>query len=105
MGFWVANALGDQTFLGFVKQPTNLCDFGAVLPLYLDVFLNANLQQFRLLKIARVLRLLRLVHLAKNSAPLAPVAIILAVVWSIYLKTGLVPLSSGAPGVNQVCAS
>jgi len=79
--FCVADALGDQTYLGFFKKPMNICDFGAILPCYMDVFFGADQKEIRLLKVTWFLRLLRLVHLgklAKRNVPLAPVAIIMA---------------------------
>jgi MFS superfamily sulfate permease-like transporter/CRP-like cAMP-binding protein len=92
--FAVCNALGQQTRMGFLKQPLNIADMAAVVPWYIDLATmgNASASEFRLLRIARLLRLARLVRLgrlANKYAVVAPIAVILVVIWGIFLKNGL----------------
>lgn len=90
--FAVCNALGTQTRFGFLKEPMRICDFVAVLPFYIDQTIDADQEEFRLFRIARLMRLSRLVRLgrlAKRSATFAPIAMILVVIWGIYMKNGL----------------
>jgi len=85
-------ALGTQTRCQFLKQPMNICDVIAVLPFYIDISIDTDQEEFRLFRIARLMRLSRLVRLgrlAKRSATFAPIAMILVVIWGIYMKNGL----------------
>jgi len=88
----VANALGKQTTLDFLKRPMNISDVVAILPFYVDQSLDLDQEEFRLFRIARLMRLARLVRLgrlAKKSATFAPIAVILTVIWGIYMQNGL----------------
>jgi hypothetical protein len=90
--FWSCNALGTQTRLQFLKDPMRICDLVAVLPFYIDQTIDADQEEFRLFRIARLMRLSRLIRLgrlAKKSATFAPMAMILVVIWGIYMKNGL----------------
>jgi hypothetical protein len=76
----------------FLKEPMNICDIVAVLPFYIDQLIDADKEEFRLFRIFRLLRLSRLVRLgrlAKKSATFAPIAMILVVIWGIYMQNGL----------------
>jgi hypothetical protein len=76
----------------FLKEPMNICDIVAVLPFYIDQIIDADKEEFRLFRIFRLLRLSRLVRLgrlAKKSATFAPIAMILVVIWGIYMQNGL----------------
>jgi hypothetical protein len=76
----------------FLKEPMNICDIVAVMPFYIDQIIDADKEEFRLFRIFRLLRLSRLVRLgrlAKKSATFAPIAMILVVIWGIYMKNGL----------------
>jgi len=88
----VCDGLGTQTKIQFVKEPMRICDLVAVLPFYIDLAVDADQEEFRLFRIARLMRLSRLMRLgrlAKKSASFAPVAMILVVIWGIYMKNGL----------------
>jgi len=90
--FSVANALGNQTFVGFLRSPMNICDIVAILPWYVDAIIGSSAEEFRLIRIARLMRLARLARLgrlAKKSAAFAPIAMILVVIWGIFMKTNL----------------
>jgi hypothetical protein len=90
--FAVCNALGTQTHLEFLRTPMRVCDVLAVMPFYIDMAVDAEQAEFRLFRIARLMRLSRLVRLgrlAKRSATFAPIAMILVVIWGIYMKNGL----------------
>jgi len=89
---WACDGLGTQTRGQFVKEPMRICDLVAVLPFYIDMAVDADQEEFRLFRIARLMRLSRLMRLgrlAKKSANFAPVAMILVVIWGIYMKNGL----------------
>jgi hypothetical protein len=76
----------------FLKEPMNICDIVAVMPFYIDQIIDADKEEFRLFRIFRLLRLSRLVRLgrlAKKSSTFAPIAMILVVIWGIYMKNGL----------------
>lgn len=99
----VADALGDQTWLDFVKAPMNICDITAVMPFYVDLLLGTvqpkqdgekkksqdHFRLFRLIRLMRLARLVRLGRLAKKSAHLAPVAVIMVLIWGIFMKHGV----------------
>jgi len=85
----VADALGTMTIKGFLKKPMNIVDFIAILPFYIDQAINVDSEEFRLLRIVRLMRLSRLVRLgrlARKSATFAPIAMVLVVIWGIYMK-------------------
>jgi CRP-like cAMP-binding protein len=78
--------------LRFLKEPMNICDIVAVMPFYIDQLIDADKEEFRLFRIFRLLRLSRLARLgrlAKKSATFAPIAMILVVIWGIYMQNGL----------------
>jgi MFS superfamily sulfate permease-like transporter/Ca2+-binding EF-hand superfamily protein/CRP-like cAMP-binding protein len=89
--FCVADAVQGQTRTGFLKAPSNICDFTAVLPYYVEVVIGEHdNDQFKLLRVARLMRLSRVMRLAKlsnRSAMFGPIAMVLTVIWGIYLKT------------------
>jgi hypothetical protein len=76
----------------FLREPMNICDVVAVMPFYIDQMIDADKEEFRLFRIFRLLRLSRLVRLgrlAKKSATFAPIAMILVVIWGIYMQNGI----------------
>jgi len=86
----VCNALGTQTVFRFLIQPTNICDVVAVLPFYVELMVSSDGQGFRLLRIVRLLRLTRITRiakLAKRNPLFGPVAMVMVVIWFIYLTT------------------
>lgn len=88
------NKQGKTGALAWIKRPLNIVDIIAVLPWYIDVITAGALDnpEFRLLRIIRLMRLARLVRLgrlAKSSALVSPIAMILVVIWGIYMKAGL----------------
>uniref|UniRef100_A0A7S1WD71 Ion transport domain-containing protein n=1 Tax=Alexandrium catenella TaxID=2925 RepID=A0A7S1WD71_ALECA len=86
----VADALGTQGIVDFLKSPMNICDIIAVLPWYTDQLLGSAQEEFRLLRIVRLMRLARLVRLGRLAAVspvFAPIAMILVVIWGIFLKS------------------
>jgi len=88
----VADSLGKQTTCQFIYAPTNICDFTAIIPFYVEVALGANAEEFRLLRVVRLLRLTRIARigrLANRSELFPPIAMVLLVIWFIYMKTGL----------------
>jgi len=92
MSFAVCNALGNQTHRAFLKDPMRVADLFAVLPLYIDLAVGASAEEFRFFKIARLIRISRLIRLgrlASRSHTFAPIAMILCVIWFIYMKTHL----------------
>jgi len=87
---FVANAMGTQTVRQFVLQPTNICDLVAVLPFFIEKAVGGAGGGFRLLRIIRLLRLTRITRiarLAKRHPLFGPIAMVLMVIWFIYLKT------------------
>jgi len=93
----VANAMGTQTTLAWATTPSNICDLCAVMPLYIELLLRLIIgvdddgsSSWRLLRIVRLLRLTRISRIARltKKHPLfGPVAMVLMVIWFIYLKT------------------
>jgi MFS superfamily sulfate permease-like transporter/CRP-like cAMP-binding protein/Ca2+-binding EF-hand superfamily protein len=94
----VCNAAGDMTVIDFVKTPSNICDFLALLPFYVELILKSTQDGLRLLRTARLMKLVRLLRvsrvfrltrLAKHGSGCAtlagPVAMVLTVTWGIYL--------------------
>jgi len=87
---FVCNALGTQTILRFVIQPTNICDVVAILPFYIELLVSSEGEGFRLLRIVRLLRLTRITRiakLAKRNPLFGPIAMVMVVIWFIYLTT------------------
>jgi Ca2+-binding EF-hand superfamily protein len=85
----VADAAGRQSKLGFFMVPSNICDLCAVVPYYVEAILDDQEDQFKLLRVARLMRLSRVMRLAKlsnRSTLIGPVAMVLTVIWGIYLK-------------------
>mmetsp|Transcript_63589 Transcript_63589/g.176882 ORF Transcript_63589/g.176882 Transcript_63589/m.176882 type:complete len:1421 (-) Transcript_63589:166-4428(-) len=95
----VCDALGTTTRKAFALNPLNICDLLAILPTCIDYgmkIISPNLsvdsQETRLLRIVRFLRLsrmARMARLARKSPLAAPVAMVLVVIWGIYMKNGL----------------
>jgi len=86
--FAVADALGTQTRIDFMKKPMNICDFLACLPYFFEGSDFAESQSIwaktaRLLRIARVLRIARLTQRIQVCGPMSAV---FTVIWAIYLK-------------------
>eukprot|EP00930_Biecheleria_cincta_P027586 TRINITY_DN19351_c0_g1_i1.p1 TRINITY_DN19351_c0_g1~~TRINITY_DN19351_c0_g1_i1.p1 ORF type:complete len:1295 (-),score=236.00 TRINITY_DN19351_c0_g1_i1:83-3967(-) len=87
--FSVANAFGASR-LQFIAAPANVCDLLAILPLYIDLALNSAAEEFRLLRLVRLLRLARIsriARLAKKVPIFGPIAMVLVVIWFIFMKT------------------
>jgi len=87
---FVCNALGTQTILKFLMAPSNICDVVAILPFYIELLVPANGEGFRLLRIVRLLRLTRITRiakLAKRNPLFGPIAMVMVVIWFIYLTT------------------
>jgi len=85
-------SLGRWTYIRWIKDPMHICDLVAIMPFYIDLAFDTEEEAFRLFRIARLMRLSRLVRLgrlAKRSATFAPIAMILVVIWGIYMKNGL----------------
>eukprot|EP00931_Biecheleriopsis_adriatica_P043689 TRINITY_DN24965_c0_g1_i1.p1 TRINITY_DN24965_c0_g1~~TRINITY_DN24965_c0_g1_i1.p1 ORF type:complete len:1445 (+),score=305.67 TRINITY_DN24965_c0_g1_i1:40-4374(+) len=73
----------------FLLAPSNICDFLAIMPLYVDFALGAAAKQFKLLRLVRLLRLTRISKIAKLTKKhpvFGPIAMVLVVVWFIYMK-------------------
>mmetsp|Transcript_63587 Transcript_63587/g.176865 ORF Transcript_63587/g.176865 Transcript_63587/m.176865 type:complete len:1420 (-) Transcript_63587:166-4425(-) len=97
--FAVCDAVGSMTRKTFVFVPANICDILAILPTYIDWFMKIvnptaqlDSKEMRLLRIVRLLRLSRMARvarLARKSQLAAPVAMVLVVIWGIYMKNGL----------------
>lgn len=87
--YLVCDALRDQTKKDFLRNPRNICDFVAVTPWYIESAVgSASIGSFRLLRIIRLARLSRLARvgrLAHAFPTAAPIAVVLVVVWGIYL--------------------
>jgi len=90
----VADALGTQTKCAFLKLPSNVLDFIAVLPFYVEVVLHEVWSSLRLLRIFRIFRIFRLARLARfarlarlssRMEIAAPVSVVMVVIWGIYL--------------------
>merc|ERR1719174_66943 len=96
----VANAIGDNTVVDFLKTPSNICDFVALLPCLVEIILTSTKDGLRLLRTARLMKLVRLLRvsrvmrlskLAKHGSGFAelagPVAMVFTVIWGIYLMS------------------
>jgi len=86
----VCNALGTQTIFRFLIQPSNICDVVAILPFYIELLVSSDGEGFRLLRIVRLLRLTRITRiarLAKRNPLFGPIAMVMVVIWFIYLTT------------------
>lgn len=93
----VAAGAVDQSLKDFLLTPSNVCDSLAILPFYLElavrIFFNgqsADADEFRLLRVARLMRLARVLRVAKLSRRVAlfgPIAMVMFVIWGIYIKT------------------
>lgn len=92
----VCNALGTRTFREWISDPRTLCDIVAVLPYFTDLVLDSAGDSFKLLRLIRLLRLGRVMRMGRISKmghfspnvieSLQPAAIIMVVIWAIYLK-------------------
>eukprot|EP00439_Symbiodinium_sp_Y106_P026881 s1861_g3.t1 len=71
------------TYTTFWKQPGRIADLIAILPSYLELFININSSEFRLMRVARLSRLARLQRFCQQAAP---IAMVLVVIWGIYLQ-------------------
>jgi len=94
--FCVADAMGTRTQLDFIKTPMNICDLVAIMPFFMDLAMQSNPDEFRLFRVfrfgrlARLLRLSRLARLGRLTShhpAFAPIAVILVVIWGIYIRT------------------
>jgi len=88
----VASSTGDRTTCEFLRMPMNICDVCAVMPFYIELAVKTDSKEFRLLRVVRLMRLsrvMRMARLAKKSQMFASIAVILTVIWGIYMKTGL----------------
>jgi len=86
----VSNALHTQTVRQWVIQPSNICDLLAVMPFYIEKAVGGADGGYRMLRIIRLLRLTRITRIARlaNRNPLfGPIAMVMTVIWFIYLKT------------------
>jgi len=94
----VCNSIGNNTIADFVKTPSNICDFVALLPFYVELILSSTKDGLRLLRTARLMKLIRLLRvsrvmrltkLAKHGTHFAtlagPVSMVFTVIWGIYL--------------------
>jgi len=90
---FVADAIGKQTIKQFLTAPSNICDLVAILPFYMELALRSASSQggaVRLLRVARLMRLSRVMRMARLATRIAlagPVAMVLTVIWGIYLKS------------------
>jgi len=97
--FSVCNALQTQTHLEFLLKPLNICDILACLPFIMELASDgkgdanassdnlSSLRVARLLRLSRVLRIVRLGGKDGNFSQISgPVAIIMTIIWGIYLK-------------------
>jgi Ca2+-binding EF-hand superfamily protein len=99
----VCNALGKQTFLQWLMNPSTIIDIAAVVPYFTDLLLDSAgdsfkvLRVLRLFRIGRVMRISRVAKLASSmqnkkkksgatSKIFQPVCVVLVVIWGIYLK-------------------
>eukprot|EP00928_Gymnodinium_smaydae_P002165 TRINITY_DN10765_c0_g2_i4.p1 TRINITY_DN10765_c0_g2~~TRINITY_DN10765_c0_g2_i4.p1 ORF type:complete len:1488 (+),score=352.65 TRINITY_DN10765_c0_g2_i4:76-4539(+) len=91
--FLLAPALKNgQTYLSFWAVPMNLCDLVAVVPFYIDIIFGTESEGFRLLRVLRLTRLARMARLGKlasRSSLFAPTAVVMTIIWFIYLKSRL----------------
>jgi len=90
--------LGTQTRCEFARMPSNVCDLVAITPLFIDMILGSEdseiglfrgarlIKLTRFVRFLRLARLLRLQRLVSRSALAGPVAVVLTVIWFIYLK-------------------
>jgi len=88
----VADATGEMTTVEFLTSPATVCDVVAVLPGYIDIAFGSNNEEVKLLRVvrlARLSRMARVARLARHSSLAAPVAVVLVVIWGIFLKHGL----------------
>lgn len=85
----VANALHTTTLFGFLVTPRNVCDFVAIIPLYVETILKSAafeaLTLLRIVRLARLSRLARIARLSRRFPPAAPISVVLVVIWGIYL--------------------
>lgn len=89
--FAVSTAIGSQTYLGFLKSPMTICDIVAICPFYVEALVDVEREEFRLFRVIRLTRLARVIRigrLSKTSKLFAPIAMVLTVIWGIYMKTG-----------------
>jgi len=92
--FAVADALGNQTHVEFLLKPLNICDFMSCLPFVVDLLAGRGTggqENLRFLRVARLLRLSRVLRLARlggrdGSSIFGPVAVIMTIIWGVYLK-------------------
>jgi len=70
-------------YVTFWKQPGRIADLIAILPSYLEALININSSEFRLMRVARLSRLARLQRFCQQAAP---IAMVLVVIWGIYLQ-------------------
>merc|ERR1711920_722915 len=93
--FLVSDAMGTQTKVDFLMTPLHIVDAVAVLPFYIDLATfatrgdNQHLRLLRVLRLMRLARFMRLGRLAQNSTIVAPVAIVLLVIWGIFMKNAI----------------
>jgi hypothetical protein len=94
----VASAPPEHTFCKWLVDPSTLIDIAAVLPYYTDIILASFGDSFKALRIIRMMRIGRVMRIArmgklsgrvsknKCSEILTPIAVVLVVIWGIYLK-------------------
>lgn len=96
--FAVCDALGTMTRVQFLLKPLNVCDFLSCCPFLLEMVFARSTDSGHLgfLRVARLLRLSRLLRIARlgmregasntSSNIFGPTAVILTIIWGIYLK-------------------
>jgi len=97
----VASAVAPNTLADFFKTPSNICDFAALMPFYVELILSNTQDGLRLLRTARLMKLVRLLRVSRvmrlnklarhgtGAAALAgPVSMVFTVIWGIYLLSG-----------------
>jgi len=88
----VCDATGQWNYLTFWTKPANICDFVAIVPVPLEAILSVDAQGMRLLRMVRLVRLgmlARFARIARRTRMAPPTAMVLIVIWGIYLNHGV----------------
>jgi len=88
----VCDATGQISHCKFFVLPNNIVDLVAIGPVPLEAILGLDAEEMRLLRLVRLARLgmlARVARIARRTRVAPPTAMVLFVIWGIYMKNSL----------------